>query len=116
MFSVYGNVGTFWAYLIASTTTLGGAPIFGQLSSAMEAPSLSHLRASLEKDREKLSLAFSKSTRAAGVAKEVRDVTVFISYAMADSHRLHITEIANELGSKPEISKVHFWEGWSGFQ
>ena len=49
------------------------------------------------------------------VTREVKDIRIFISYAMADSNRLRIGEIAQALESHPFALKVHYWEGWSGF-
>jgi Leucine-rich repeat (LRR) protein len=43
------------------------------------------------------------------------NLTVFISYAMADARKLRISEIAEDLEEKDGIEKVIFWEGWHGY-
>ncbi|MHA1357688.1 MAG: TIR domain-containing protein [Candidatus Helarchaeota archaeon] len=48
--------------------------------------------------------------------KSLRErIEIFISYAMADSKRLQIPEIARKLANKSFKIKVHYWEGWSGY-
>jgi len=41
--------------------------------------------------------------------------TIFISYALADSKKLQITDIATQLQDKDDVDKVHYWEGWHGY-
>lgn len=41
--------------------------------------------------------------------------TIFISYALADSKKLQIGDIATQLEDKDEVDKVHYWEGWRGY-
>jgi len=41
--------------------------------------------------------------------------TIFISYALADSKKLQVNEIATQLEDKDDIDKVHYWEGWHGY-
>jgi hypothetical protein len=40
---------------------------------------------------------------------------IFISYAMADSQRLHVKDIASALARKSGVDAVHCYETWSGF-
>ncbi len=42
------------------------------------------------------------------------EVEVFVSYAMVDSARLNIVEIAERLSKKHKI-RVHYWQGWDGY-
>ncbi|MBD3350322.1 MAG: TIR domain-containing protein, partial [Candidatus Lokiarchaeota archaeon] len=40
---------------------------------------------------------------------------IFISYAIADSERLHVKEIAQSLARRRGIDSVHCYETWSGY-
>ncbi len=43
------------------------------------------------------------------------DLTIFVSYAMADARKLKIAEVSMELQEREGIEKVHYWEGWHGY-
>ncbi len=43
------------------------------------------------------------------------ELTIFVSYAMADARKLKISEVSTELELQDGIDKVHFWEGWHGY-
>jgi Leucine-rich repeat (LRR) protein len=43
------------------------------------------------------------------------DYTIFISYAMADSKKLQVSNIATQLEERDDVDKVHYWEGWHGY-
>ncbi len=44
-----------------------------------------------------------------------KEINLFISYAMADSQRLRIPDIATELMNKsPDVNAI-YWEGWDGY-
>ena len=49
------------------------------------------------------------------MVQEGNPTAIFVSYAMADSKRLHITKIIKGLKKRLPQIKIHYWEGWDGY-